>query len=269
MLLSEDKVPATRASLGADLVRLGVEAGTTLIVHASLSSLGYVVGGAEAVIHALMDVLGPEGTLVMPSFSGFLNDPAGWTDPPAPQSWLPILYEHMPVFDPARTPTRKMGAIAEAFRTWPGARRSNHPVMSLVAWGRHVEAVTAHHALAFALGEGTPMSALYALGARILLLGVGHERNSSLHLAETRAPHGRRKMRRMLVVEDGRRDWRDFPDVIDDRGQFFPELGAAFDATGRTRFGRVGEAESRLMAQRELVDFGIARLEARLAPKKE
>src|SRR5882672_4957923 len=103
---SEDETPLTRASLARDLAALGVEASSVLLVHAALSRIGWVVGGAGAVIGALMDALSPDGTLVMPTFSGDLTDPAGWSDPSVPARWLPTVYEHLPAFDPARTPTR-------------------------------------------------------------------------------------------------------------------------------------------------------------------
>src|SRR5258708_16771834 len=96
----------TRASLVADLAAIGVRPGMTLIVHSSLSRIGWVVSGAEAVIWALMDVLGPQGTLVMPTFSGELTDPATWTNPAVPETWHDRIPAPILPFDPARTPPR-------------------------------------------------------------------------------------------------------------------------------------------------------------------
>ena len=90
-LIDRTPAPRTRTGLAQDLSALGVTPGMTLIVHASLARIGLVVGGAPAVIHALMDVLGPDGTLVMPSFSGGLTDPATWRDPPVPTEWQSTL----------------------------------------------------------------------------------------------------------------------------------------------------------------------------------
>jgi len=265
-LIGRTPSPRTRASLAHDLASLGIAPGMTLIVHASLARIGLVVGDAPAVIHALMDALGPAGTLMMPTFSGGLTDPATWREPPVPQEWHDFIRANMLPFDAARTPTRLMGQIAEQFRRWPGVVRSNHPVTSLAAWGRHAAYLVERHSLAWSLGDETPMGRLYELDGWILLLGVGHGRNSSLHLAEARATHGRRKLRRTPIERDGQVIWEDFPEVDDDRGRLFPAIGADYDRTGAVRIGSVGSAECRLMRQRDLVDFAAAWLDRKLAP---
>ncbi len=88
------------------------------------------------------------------------------------------------VFDPSTTPTT-MGAVPEAFRTFPSTRRSVHPLVSVCANGLNAEAITDHHSLEFCEGKGTPFETLYDLGAHTLLLGVGFNRCSSLHYAES------------------------------------------------------------------------------------
>jgi len=79
--------PRTRRSLAEDLVRLGVAPGDLLLLHSSLSSLGWVAGGAQAAVLALLDALGPRGTLVVPAQSGDNSDPSDWSRPPVPQDW--------------------------------------------------------------------------------------------------------------------------------------------------------------------------------------
>ncbi len=244
----------TPEDLRRELRALGLDTGAALVVHVALGQMGWVAGGATSVIQALMAVLTPEGTLVMPTFSEQLSDPAEWHDPPAPAGRIAALQP----FDLAHTPTRNMGAVPEAFRVLPGVHRSHHPTQSLAAWGRHAEELTADHGLDWPLGPDSPLGRLCELGGQVLLIGVGHNRNSTLHLAETRARHRRAITRRVPVSRSGRGiDWVETDDVADDNGRLFPALGAAFEATGQVRVGRIGGAGSRLMSQRALVAFAV------------
>jgi aminoglycoside 3-N-acetyltransferase len=260
------EVPNTRDSLAADLRAIGVRPAMNLIAHSSLSAIGWTVNGARDVVAALLDVLGPDGTLMMPAFSGQLTDPAGWREPPVPESWHDTIRAHMEPFDPILTPTRNMGAVVEAFRHWPGTCRSHHPVMSLAVRGRHAEMLTASHPTPWALGNDSPMGRFHGLDGHILLIGVWYNRNSSLHLAETRATHRRTMIRRTPTMRDGKLAWEDNPDVAADLGTLFPRIGTDFEAAGHATIGQIGQASSRLMRQRVLVDFATAWLDRELAP---
>lgn len=261
--ITRASTPATVTSLTRDLRALGVRPGMTLLVHASLSALGYVVSGAHSVILALEAAVGETGTLMMPTHSAELSDPAEWQHPPVPADWWDIIRAEMPAFDPALTRTRDMGVIAEAFRCQPGARRSQHPKLSFAARGPHAERLTADHSLAYGLGEGSPLARLYDLEGWVLLLGVGHGNNTSLHLAEARATLANRRSRLegSPLLVDGVRQWVTYADWDWDESDF-EALGAAFAReTGAEHRGPVGVGLARLMPQRRLVDFGRGWLE--------
>ncbi len=262
--LTDAPAPVTRRSLAADLRTLGVEAGSTLLVHSSLSRLGWVAGGAVAVIQALLDALGDDGTLVMPAYSTELTDPEHWHHPPVPSSWWPVIRDESPAFDPAITPTRGLGTIAETFRRWPGVIRGQHPHVSFAARGPQAAAVVTPHDLDAELGEGSPLAHLYDLGAQVLLLGVGHGNNSSLHLAEVRAdlPERRTETQGAVVLVEGepvRRTWQSL--VLDDGD--FDAVGDVVDAAGFVRRGPAGAGDARLMPMRGLVDVGAAEIARR------
>ena len=248
-----DRPPVTRERLRRDLVAIGVEPGLTLVAHSSLSSIGWVVGGAPTVVSALLDVLGEQGTLAMPSATPHCSDPAQWSDPQVPRIWLEEVRKHLPEFDLQTTPTT-MGAIPETFRTWPGTMRSNHPLESVCAHGPAASEITKEHALAFSEGRGTPCEKLCELDSWILLLGVGFNRCTALHFAESLVAKRRVTKNRFPTSESGRRVWVEVPNVADDNDAHFPIIGERYVSEGRARLGTVGEAQSALLSMRDLVD---------------
>ena len=255
--------PATVRSLETDFKTLGIRPGMTLLVHSSLSSLGWVCGGAMAVVLALESVLGAEGTLVMPTHSYAWSDPAGWRNPAVPKDWAELCRNEMPAFDPAWTPTSEMGAIPETFRSQPGVIRSGHPVVSFAAWGKHAAWITDDQAMDFPQGEASPLARIYDLQGWVLLLGVGHGSNTSLHLAEYRACLGQSVHEsRSPVLRNGECTWIRYRD-IDYRDDDFAAIGEAFaGSTGHVAVGRVCFAPAMLMPQRPLVDFAVPWMEA-------
>lgn len=124
--------PVTTASLINDFKRLGVQPEMVLLVHSSLSSLGWVCGGPVAVILALEEVLGPEGTLVMPTHSTGLTDPDGWANPPVPQEWHDMIRRTIPAYDPHLTRHERWGLFLNAFVNNPasnGVTILTHPLL--------------------------------------------------------------------------------------------------------------------------------------------
>ena len=244
----------TLGSLVTDLTALGLRAEQTIMVHSSLGKVGYTVGGPVVIIRALLQVLTPQGTLVMPAESPSMADPADSNDRRINPEWHDLIREHLPLFDPRTTPTT-MGAIPEAFRTYPRTQRSNHPLVSVCANGLHAETMTAEHALEFSEGLRTPFEKLYELDAHTLLLGVGFDRCTSLHYAESLVPRRRTALSRYPIMQDGERVWVEKPDMAADNGVHFPVVGKRFIEEGHVHSGRVGDAECMLFSTKALVDF--------------
>ena len=263
--IAATRAPVTRARIAEDLRALGVRPGGVLLVHSSISALGWVCGGAQAVVEALRDALGPGGTLVVPTHTGGNSDPAGWAHPPVPEAWWPAIRAELPAYDPALTPARGLGAVVELVRTQPGALRSAHPQVSFAALGPAAETITAGHALDSGFGERSPLARIHDLDGDVLLLGVDHGSNTSLHLAEYRVPVPARETSGAAVAgPDGRR-WATWEDVVADESDF-ARLGADFEATGAASIGPVGEGEARLMRQRALVAFAVSWMVANRRP---
>lgn len=250
--------PATVASLTADLRTLGLVDGDVVIVHSSMSRLGWIAGGAQSVVEALFTAVGRHGTIVMPTQSGQLTDPAGWDDPPIPADWVEAARDGLPAYDAHLTPTRGMGAVVDCFRQQPDTVRSPHPLVSFAANGPRAHEIAGSHPLAPETGDSSPLGRLYELDAHVLLLGVTHGNNTSLHLAEERAAWTGKtnRLHGAPMLVDGQREWVVWDD-LDGDDEDFDAIGEAFAATGAERVGNVGAGTGRLLRQREIVDFAV------------
>jgi aminoglycoside 3-N-acetyltransferase len=257
-IIERTKAPFTVDSLVNDLTALGVEPGSVLLVHSSLSSIGWVCGGPVALIIALETVLRSYGTLVMPTHTGHLSDPSGWENPPVPEPWWETIRQSMPAFDPDLTPSRGMGAVPECFRKQREVMRSTHPHVSFAAWGEEAIGILSGHKLDDGLGEASPLARIYELDGWVLLLGVGHDRNTSFHLAEYRADYGKKQRVACSapVLVEGHRRWRRYDDINYDASDFH-DLGRDFERHwgNEIRSATVGNASCRLFRQRLCVDF--------------
>jgi aminoglycoside 3-N-acetyltransferase len=262
--------PVTVASLKRDLTALGVKPGMVLLVHSSLSSLGWVCGGAVAVIEALEHLLTSDGTLVMPTHSSGLSEPSYWENPPVPEAWWQIIRDDMPAFQNDLTPSWGMGTISETFRKQDGVLRSYHPQVSFATWGKYAQQITENHSLEYSLGEKSPLARIYDLHGYVLLLGVSHGNNTSLHLAEYRATFPKKIVQQGApILLNGKRVWQTFEDIETDNDDF-ETIGKAFaEATGLERTGKIGLADTKLFSQKELVDFAVEWMEENRHQKGE
>jgi aminoglycoside 3-N-acetyltransferase len=248
----------TSADIARDLRALGLEADRTLLLHASLRAIGPVAGGAATVVNAVRDVLGPAGTLVVPTTTpensvtsrAYRDTIAGLTP-----AQVKAYRDDMPPFNRATTPATRAGRIAEGVRTTPGAIRSGHPQSSFAAVGPLARALMKGHRIDCHLGEETPLGKLYAAQAWVLLLGVGYSMCTALHLAEYRYVSSPPRRRYHCVIRyRGRRQWRSYSDVVLDDSDF-EVIGEVLDKNVGMRRGYVGNAECRLMPMRQVVDF--------------
>ena len=226
----------TQSELSAAL-NCVVDSGDSIIVHSSLRSIGWVDGGAETVIAALLDVLGPAGNLMLPTFN--------YTRP-LPEPW----------YDPETTPART-GIIPDTGRCRDDAKRSLHPTHSVAVIGPADNALTENHLATRAFGVGSPIDRLLALGGKVLLLGVGHVSNSALHVAEEHA--GIPKVSGYDPLPDIKIRLTD-GSIIEHALDSSPSCSAAFGAAedelrnaGAVRNGQVGDAPVQVVDGRTLL----------------
>ncbi|HYV49821.1 MAG TPA: AAC(3) family N-acetyltransferase [Myxococcaceae bacterium] len=228
----------TEADLEQQLRALGVREGGVLQVHTSFREVRPVDGGPLGLIRALRRALGPSGTLVMPTMT-----------------------DGESVFDPRSTPTTDMGITAETFWRQPGVIRSTHPGGSFAAEGPHAERICAPQPLSPPHGPDSPVGRVRDLGGQVLLLGVTHSEDTSLHLAEAIAGVPYSVSHPTVVEVDGVA--KSVPIAETDhccRG--FRKADEWLRARGLQREGKVGRADARLCDARDLVAVATEHLAA-------
>jgi len=231
-------VPIRIADLTAQILELGVAPGAVLLVHTAFSRVGPVEGGPLGLIDALKAALGPHGTLVMPSMSDDDDHP----------------------FDARTTPCLGMGAVADTFWRLPGVMRSDSP-HAFAAVGPEAACITADHPLDVPHGLDSPVGRVYELEGQILLLGVGHDANTTIHLAESLAGVRYRRPKTATIIQAGR-PTRYCYSEIDHCCENFNLVDQWLDAEGGQRRGRVGHGQARLARSRHVVATVSARLRA-------
>jgi aminoglycoside 3-N-acetyltransferase len=276
VLRSHPPAPLTGPELLAGLRHIGVAAGGIVMVHASLSRLGWVVGGSETVLRALLSAVGPSGTICAQ---------VSWQETPLDLMTHPV--SHRRAYDAAPLPfepqvaeaARFEGRLAERLRTWPGARRSDNADTGVAAVGARAAWLVDPHGPDHGFGPGTPYARLVEASGQVLLLGAPLHTISLLHHAEAiaRIPAKRRVRYRIPLPGPGGVQWRECEDIDVRDGPVpyeravpagEPPLAAiarAALAAGIGERGRIGAAQAHLFSARPLVAFARGWLEARFA----
>ena len=246
--MSDSRLPlVTRSRLVKDLRALGLRPGQVVMLHASVKAIGWIVGGPDMVLQAVLDVLTPTGTLMMMvSWEESTYELAQW-----PEEKRRAYLEECPPFDPDRSRAcRRFSILTEYLRTWPGACRSAHPDASFAAVGKLAEWITRDHPLHYGMGPGSPLAKLIEAGGQVLLLGSPLECLTLLHHAEhlARVPDKPVvRYRAPLGPWEGE--------------DYFRVIAREFLASGQGGSGKVGAAQSYLFDAASLNRFAIAWLE--------
>jgi aminoglycoside 3-N-acetyltransferase len=241
------------------------------MVHTRMRELGWVLGGPETVVQALVDVVGPGGTIM--AYAGWDQDPYHLPDWPADVAEAALA--ELPPFDPDLSEAnRDHGRVPERIRTWPGAVRGPHPEASMVAIGSEARWLVAPHPNDDAYADGTPFARLREAGGDVLVLGAPLGTITLLHHAEALADidDKRRVQYGMPVLEEGATVWRTFNDIDTSAGAFdygsvdgdpFEVIALDALAAGVGRSGRVANSTSYLFPADDLVRYAVKWLEER------
>ncbi len=238
----------TSEEIVSKLREMGLAAGDTLLIHASIKSMGYVEGGPRAVARALLEAVGPAGTLVAPAFT-FAHE-----------------IQENPLFDMEREPS-EMGSVTEAVRTLPGALRSAAYRHSVSAVGPNAVRIcgTPVEKSPFSM-EGS-FGQMLNLDAKVLLMGVSYVHCTAAHFAEylSNVPYRHSMMKPMRILrKDGTAEQvtaEDYQPKPTADGSYyhapddFDKAGAMLEALGKVTVLPVGNAIFRLFSMRDFVEL--------------
>ena len=244
----------TKDDLVRGLRKLGVTDEMIIEVHCAMHAFGYVIGGAQTVVDALLEAVGPDGTVVMTIQASDNTEPSFWIAPPISRSLWKTVRETTPPYKPDETEFRMMGSVVRNFNRRKGVLRSSHPCCAFAAYGKYAEIITKEHEMNFPLGDKSPLGVMYMLPTYILLLGVGYDNCTGMHLGETRSNVRRIFLQGSAIEENGRRKWIKYIDYALNSDEFV-EIGQKMEKRISVRKGKIGNAECRLFSFKEAVDF--------------
>jgi len=255
-----------KSQLISDLRALGLAEGQTVMLHASVKNIGWIVGGPDVVIEAVLEVVGEDGTLMMlTSWEDIPHGLASW-----PKDRQEAYLAECPAFDPARSRAdhRHMSILAEYLRTRPHSYRSRHPY-GYAAVGKRAEWITSEQPWQYREGKGSPLEKLCEASGYVVVLGAPLANVTLLHHSEhiAKVPNKRVDRYKMPILRDGRRTWVEFEEydtshgIVDWPDDYFETIIHEYLAAGNGRTGRVGAADAYQFGAASLNAFAIRWME--------
>lgn len=224
------------------------------IVHTSLSSFGYLIGGEKTLVDTLKEVLS-DGTIMMIAQTVDLCDPVEWRYPPMIKSLQEPAFTAMPGYDKT-TPIHYIGITPEYFRTSSGVYRSNHPLYSVCVWGKDAKEICKDRSYNMPYGSEGVLQNMYDKDAKILMLGTDYESCTALHLAESTINRKPIYERAPVKMKDGTTKIIKFTNADLDMYDDFNEFGHYFENKfpNIVKKVKIPKGNIRLVPMRQLVD---------------
>jgi aminoglycoside 3-N-acetyltransferase len=237
--------------------RLGLKEGDSVVMHASLESVGDVDGGAAMVLHRLLRVLGKGGTLLMPSFTSITRHSSTHDGHTKPGCWCEGREgRHLP-FIPELQPDKTLGEIAKRLCSWPASRRSGHPAYSFVAVGKHGDELVRDYSLDDPL---LPIKRFLKYTPRVLTVGVGFNLVTAIHVAEQLRLFVKFARERALTFTSRGPAWLDITALGCSNG--FQKLGSQ-PGGSESKGTKIGLATSQIYSMKNLIESADSLLEER------
>ncbi len=215
------------------LRNIGIQNGDVLEVHASMKSIGFILGGANALLDAILETIGFEGTLVMSAHSAENSEPAYFENPPVDVLLFNKIRDNTPSFKGKYDDLSGMGQLAIALQKRPSVYFSNHPQVSMMAHGKHAKWITQSHPLNDMFGLKSPIAKMVELKTKVILIGVEYNSCTGMHLGEYLS------QKRPIIIQGSRM-------ITGSKEEWVKFLSHDFDSSDFNQVGRKMELDNRV-----------------------
>lgn len=248
--------PVTLVDAGLAFKTLGLKDGDTVELHGSLKSIGLVSGGPNTILDALLKVLSHEGTLIMAAQYSTNSEPAHWDNPPVEIEVFETIRATHPPFKGKETYLNWMGSLAHTLQLKEQTVFSDHPNLAVMAIGKHAKWLTLDHPLTPAFGLGSPFEKALQLKSKALLIGVGYDVLTGLHVAEALSGKRPYRLDSATILTQGKPKRIKILD-FDYDSDVFIKIGEAYEKTVTVPTTQLGNATVKLIDMASLSDFAL------------
>lgn len=255
-LRKDHEAVSSKQEILQQLETLGIQKGMVLLVHANVQRLGYIIGGAQALIEALMEVVGYDGTLVVPSFTPELLDPACCDHRVSREYWKDVRSFALP-FDKKLTSPSEHDTFAMQFLRNEGVIRSYHPLYSFAAWGKYAKVICNRHPLHFGLSKDSPLGKVVEFNGNVLMLGCDYTDCSIFHLARYMNEQTPIRLISAPIINNKKTMWKDMLD-LDYQTKNFSEIGEVIEERNLIKTTYIGNTKCKMFSSREAISLASA-----------
>ena len=251
-----ETIVSDKESICAQLKELGLKRGMVVLVQGDTKNMGHFIGGEQMIIEALMETVGYEGTIVMPTFTPFLADPACQKNPISRSYWEDVRESALP-FNKKLTMPDPEDTLANQFLRNEGVARSYHPLYSFAAWGKYAKLICDKHPLHFGLNEDSPLGKIMEFNGFVVLLGVPYEESVIFKLAQYQEKNLPIKIISAPIENNRHIEWKsmlDYDLVDTDLG----EIGDIMEERSIIRSNYIAMAKCLFFSTREAVTLATS-----------
>lgn len=235
---------------------LGIQKGMVLLLHADTRRLGHLIGGEQILIEALMESVGYEGTIIMPTFTPQLMDPSCQKKRVNPMFWEDVRHNALS-FDRKLTPPLHCDALIHQFLRNDGIVRSYHPLYSFAAWGKYAKIICDKHPLHFGLSKDSPLGKVVDFNGYVVMLGCEYEDCSIFQLARYNGEQSPIRVISAPIENNHKVLWKDMLELDYDTKNF-SQIGEVMEERSVVKTSYIGNGRCRLFSAREASTLATA-----------